>query len=178
MGTSLLLADDNEDSAMLFDELLFQTLCRIELINPLRLPNHTLEIVGNSLLADGMVLHFDDSAMVCTSPRQNSRCQHGTTLRLSENGERQALGYRLTLLDSEDVDPLFSVLSLPQNDSGKGLDERRMHEHATILLLADVKQIDGLWAISMRFLNGRRYSLVYRPDHSCIAFSPEISGTQ
>lgn len=150
MGTSLLLADDNEDSAMLFDELLFHTLCRIELINPLRLPNHTLEIVGNSLLADGMVFHLDESAMVCTSPRQNSRCQHGTPLRLSE----------------------------PQNDSGKGLDERRMHEHATILPLADVKQIDGLWAISMRFLNGRRYSLVYRPDHPCIAFSPEISGTQ
>lgn len=107
METSHLLADDYEGSTMLFDELLFQRLHRIELINPLRLPNQSPGIVGGSLLADGMVLHFDGSAMVCTLPRQDSNCQHGTTLGLSEDGERQSLGYRLTVLDSEDADPLF-----------------------------------------------------------------------
>ncbi|QKV58247.1 MAG: hypothetical protein HT580_14510 [Dechloromonas sp.] len=75
---------------MLFEELLFQTLRRIELINPLRLANQSPGIVGGSLLADGMVLHFDELAIVCTLPRQDSACQHGTTLGLSEDGERQS----------------------------------------------------------------------------------------
>ena len=174
MGTSHLLADDYEGSAVLFDGLLFQRLRRIELINPLRLPNQSPGIVGGSLLADGMVLHFDESAMVCTLPRQDSPCQHGTTLCLSEDGERQSLGYRLTVLDSEDADPLFlsrlhrRTILARDWISGGG-------EHAPMLLLAEAKREDRLWAISMRFLNGDRYRLVYRPELRCIEFSPEAS---
>ena len=174
MGTSHLLADDYEGSAVLFDGLLFQRLRRIELINPLRLPNQSPGIVGGSLLADGMVLHFDESAMVCTLPRQDSPCQHGTTLCLSEDGERQSLGYRLTVLDSEDADPLFlsrlhrRTILARDWISGGG-------EHAPMLLLAEAKREDRLWAISMRFLNGHRYRLLRRPELRCIEFSPEAS---
>lgn len=180
MGASHLLANDYEGSAVLFDELIFQTLLRIELINPLHLPNQSPAIVGGSLLADGMVLHFDESAMVCTLPRQDSNCQHGTTLGLSEDGERQSLGYRLTVLDSEDADPLFlSCLyrrTILARDWMSGSEK-----HAPMLLLAELKQEDGLWAISMRFLNGHRYRLVYRADFRCIEFAtapsaPGITG--
>ena len=174
MGTSHLLADDYEGSAVLFDGLLFQRLRRIELINPLRRPNQSPGIVGGSLLADGMVLHFDESAMVCTLPRQDSPCQHGTTLCLSKDGERQSLGYRLTMLDSEDADPLFlsclyrrTILARDWINGGG--------EHAPMLLLAGVEQVDSFWAISMRFLNGHRYRLVYRADFRCIEFATETS---
>lgn len=174
MGTSHLLADDYEGSAMLFDELIFQTLRRIELINPLRLPNQSPGIVGGSLLADGMVLHFDESAIVCSLPRKDSPCQHGTTLGLSEDGERQSLGYRLTVLDSEDANPLFlSCLyrrTILARDWINGGDE-----HALMLLMAELKQVDNLWALSMRFQNGHRYRLVYRADQNrCIEFAPEL----
>jgi len=169
MATSHLLANDNEGSAMLFDGLLFQTLHRIELINPLRLLNQSPGIVGDSLLADGMVLHFNESAMVCTLARQDSPCQHGTTLHLSDDGERQSLGYRLTVLDSEDAEPLFlsclyrrTILACDWMNKGD--------KHASMLLLAEVKQEDGLWTISMRFLNGCRYRLLYRADFRCIEF--------
>ena len=159
---------------MLFVGLLFQTLHRIELINPLRLPNQSPGIVGDSLLADGMVLHFNESAMVCTLPRRDSPCQHGTTLGLSEHGERQSLGYRLTVLDSEDADPLFlSCLyrrTILARDWMNGGDERVL-----MLLLAELGQVDNLWALSMRFLNGRRYRLVYRADFRCIEFVLERS---
>ena len=174
MGASHLLADDYEGSAVLFDEFIFQTLRRIELISPLRLPNLSPGIVGGSLLADGIVLHFDVSAMVCTLPRQDSSCLHGTTLCLSEDGERQSLGYRLTVLDSEDADPLFlsrlhrRTILARDWISGGG-------EHALMLLLAEAKREDRLWAISMRFLNGDRYRLVYRADFRCIEFATEIS---
>lgn len=159
---------------MLFDGLLFQTLRRIELINPLRLPNQSPGIVGDSLLADGMVLHFDESAMVCTLPRQESPCQHGTTLCLSDDGERQSLGYRLTVLNSEDADPLFlsclhrrTILARNWINGGD--------EHAPMLLLAEIKQENSLWAISMRFLNGCWYRLVYRGEQNrCIEFAPEL----
>lgn len=174
MGASHLLADDYEGSAVLFDELIFQTLRRIELINPLRLPNQSPGIVGGSLLAGGMVLHFDELAMVCTLPRQDSSCQHGTTLGLSEDGERQSLGYRLMVIDSEDADPLFlsrlhrRTILARDWISGGG-------ENASMLLLAEVKREDRLWAISMRFQNGHRYLLVYRTDQNrCIEFAPEI----
>lgn len=176
MASSHLLAGEDEASAILFDGLLYQTLRRIELINPLRLPNQSLEIVGDCLLADGMVLHFDESAMVCTLPRRDSPCQHGTTLGLSEHGELQSLRYRLTVLDSEDAEPLFlsclyrrTILARDWITGGV--------EHAPMLLLAEIKQENGLWALSMRFLNGRRYCLVYRADSRCIEFALDASGS-
>lgn len=170
MGASHLLADDYEGSAVLFDELIFQTLRRIELISPVRLPNHSPGIVGGNLLADGMVLHFDELAMVCTLPRQDSNCQHGTTLDLSEDGERQSLGYRLTVLDSEDADPLFLSCLYRRTILAKDWISGEC-EHAPMLLLAELKQEGSLWAISMRFLNGRRYCLDYQPALRCIEFS-------
>lgn len=175
METSHLLAEDYEGSAMLFDGLLFQTLRRIELINPLRLPNQSPGIVGGSLLADGMVLHFDKSALVCTLPRQDSLCQHGTTLGLSEDGERQSLRYRLTVLDSEDAEPLFlSCLYRRTILARDWLHDASDQGHGAMLLYVDANSADDRWAISLRFLNGCQYSLRYRPDFNrCVALAPE-----
>ena len=51
---------------MLFEQLLFQPLQKIELIDPW--PGSIPGVAGASLLAGAMILHFDQTAVVCTSP--------------------------------------------------------------------------------------------------------------
>ena len=61
---------------MFFEQLLLQPLRKIELIDPW--PGDIAGVAGYSLLAETIVLHFDQTAVVCTSPIRQMRSQSGT----------------------------------------------------------------------------------------------------
>ena len=92
---------------MLFDDLLFQALHRVELIDPWRTPQQQPGAVGSSLLAGGVVLYFDDVALVCTSPLRTGLRSKGTAVALASGGIG-ALGYCLTLMDVEEAQAIAS----------------------------------------------------------------------
>ena len=53
---------------MVLEQLLLQPLRRIELIQPWRAAGNRPGVVGDSVLAGAMALHFETSALVFRSP--------------------------------------------------------------------------------------------------------------
>ena len=90
---------------MFFEQLLLQPLRKIELIDPW--PSGIAGVAGYSLLAGTIVLHFDQTAVVCTSPLRYMRNQSGTTVAVPGTDGMVSLGYRLTLTPRGDADLMF-----------------------------------------------------------------------
>ena len=88
---------------MLPDGMLFQSLRRIELIDPWRMSGGTVGKVERCLLAGAIALHFEQAAAVFTSPLRYSRCQRGTVVDALGDGALSDLGYRFTMLEAEDA---------------------------------------------------------------------------
>ena len=80
---------------MLFEQLLLQPLRKIELLDPW--PDDITGAAGSSLLAGAIVLHFDQTAVVCTSPLRYMQSQSGTLLAVPGVDCMASLGYRITL---------------------------------------------------------------------------------
>ncbi|WP_138514545.1 hypothetical protein [Rhodoferax bucti] len=159
---------------MLFEQLLIHPLQKIELIDPW--PGDTPGVAGVSLLAGAMILHFDQTAMVCTSPLRYMRSQSGTTIAVPGTESMASLGYRLTLTPRDDADLMFPsclhrrviapkewMVSADPNAASVG----------HVLLLAEVEQkSQAAWSLRMQFLGGS-YCLTWRPDlDGCIEFAP------
>lgn len=90
---------------MLLEQLLIQPLQKIELIDPW--PGDSPGVAGASLLAGVVILHFDQTAVVCTSPLRYMRNQSGTTVAVHGRNDMVSLGYRLTLTPRDDADLIF-----------------------------------------------------------------------
>lgn len=151
---------------MLFEELVRQTLRRIDLIEPWPMPDHSSSKVGRSLLAGGMVLHFDSLALVCTSPLRYRRGQNGARI-----GDVD-LGYRLTLVAREDADlcfpPCVARTTIAPADWFAGLGSVQ-----PLLLLVILEECAGAWVLTWRFVNDALLQLGYRPDlDGCIELAP------
>ncbi len=159
---------------MIFEKLLLQPLQKIELIEPW--PDTSPGRLGTSLLAGAMILHFTQTAVVCTSPLRYMCNQSGTTVAAPGTDGMASLGYRLTLTPRDVADLMFPSLlhrrviapkqwMLP-TDSSTELG-------ADVLLHADlVQRHQAAWSVELRFLGGS-YILSWRPDlDGCIEFSP------
>jgi len=159
---------------MLFDQLLFQQLQKIELIDPW--PGDIPGVAGASLLAGAMILRFDQTAVVCTSPLRYMHSQAGTTIAVPGTDDMASLCYRLTLIAQEDADLMFPsflhrrviapkewMVSADPNAAPVG----------HVLLLAEAEQqSQAAWSLRMQFLGGS-YCLTWRPDlDGCIEFAP------
>ena len=159
---------------MLFEQLNLQQLQKIELIDPW--PGDIPGVAGASLLAGAIVLHFDQTAVVCTSPLRYMRSQSGTAIAVPGEDDMASLGYRLTLTAREDTGLMFpsclhrKVIApkewMMPADPGTA-------PVAHVLLLAEVEQqSQAAWSLRIQFLGGS-HCLSWRPDlDGCIEFAP------
>ena len=159
---------------MLFEQLLLQPLRKIELLDPWS--DDMTGAAGSSLLAGAIVLRFDQTAVVCTSPLRYMQSQSGTFIAVPGVDCLASLGYRLTLTTQEDAD-LMSPSVLSQKviapKSWMLSTESITGAAAPVLLLATMEQRpQATWSVKMRFLDGS-YILAWRPDlDGCIEFAP------
>ena len=159
---------------MRFEQLLFQPLQKIELIDLWLgdIPG----VAGVSLLAGAMILHFDQTAVVCTSPLRYMRSQSGTSIAVPGTDGMASLGYRLTLTPRDDADQMF-----PSGLCRKVIAPKEWMVSADpiaapvghVLLLVEVEQqSQAAWSVRMQFL-GSSHCLSWRPDlDGCIEFAP------
>lgn len=159
---------------MFFEQLLLQPLRKIELLDPW--PDDITGAAGSSLLAGAIVLHFDQTAVVCTSPLRYMQSQSGTFMAVPGVDCMASLGYRITLTTQEDADLMSpSVLSrkvIAPKSWMLSADPVTSHA-AHVLLLAEVEQKShAACSFRMQFLGGM-HSLSWRPDlDGCIEFAP------
>ena len=159
---------------MFFEQLLLQPLRKIELLDPW--PDDITGATGSSLLAGAIILHFDQTAVVCTSPLRCMQSQSGTLLAVPGVDCMASLGYRITLTTQEDAD-LMSPSALSRKviapKSWMLSTESITGAAAPVLLLATMEQQpQATWSVKMRFLGGS-YILAWRPDlDGCIEFAP------
>ena len=159
---------------MLFEQLLLQQLQKIVLIEPW--PDGVPGVAGASLLAGAMILHFDQTAVVCTSPLRYMRSQSGTAIAVPGSDDLATLGYRLTLTPRDDADQMF-----PPGLCRKVIAPKEWMMSADpiatpaahVLLLAELEQqSQAVGSLKMQFLGGS-YCLSWRQDlDGCIEFAP------
>ena len=139
---------------MVLEQLLLQPLRRIELIQPWCAAGNRPGVVGDSLLAGAMALHFEHSALVFRSPLRFSACQTGTVIGFRSNGAVQTLGYRFDVGPAEDVGGLFSAceprLSL-RPDQWPGL--CHVGKAQSVFLLADLGKHGASKRLRLRLLD-------------------------
>ena len=159
---------------MFFEQLLLQPLRMIELLDPW---SHDITgAAGSSLLAGAIVLRFDQTAVVCTSPLRYMQSQSGTFIAVPGVDCMASLGCRLTLTTQEDAD-LMSPSALSRKviapKSWMQSTESITEAAAPVVLLATLEQRpQATWSVKMRFLGGS-YILAWRPDlDGCIEFAP------
>ena len=160
---------------MMFDDLLFQALHRVELIDPWRSPLQQAGVVGSSLLAGGVVLYFDDVALVCTSPLRTGLRSKGTAVALASGGIG-ALGYCLTLMDVGEAQAIASPGLYRRTVPGHELPIAREANDPLTVLLLDLaeKNSAGVCTLRMRLLGGGWCELAYRADlDGCIELGPD-----
>lgn len=160
---------------MVLEQLLLQPLRRIELIQPWRAAGNRPGVVGDSLLAGAMALHFEDSALVFRSPLRFSTCQTGTVIGFRSDGAVQTLGYRFDVVPSEDVGGLFAACEPRPSltpDQWPGL--FRVGGAQSVFLLADFGQHGGANCLRLRLLDRGWCSVMYRRDlDGAIELSPQ-----
>ena len=165
---------------MLFDDLLFQALHRVELIDPWRTPQQQPGAVGSSLLAGGVVLYFDDVALVCTSPLRTGLRSKGTAVALASGGIG-ALGYCLTLMDVGEAQAIASPGLYRRTVPGHELPIAREANDPLTVLLLDLaeKNSAGACTLRMRLLGGGWCELAYRSDlDGCIELVADGQGCE
>ena len=159
---------------MLFEQLLLQPLRKIELLDPW--PDDITGAASSSLLAAAIILRFDQTAVVCTSPLRYMQSQSGTFIAVPGVDCMASLGCRLTLTTQEDADlmsPSVLCRKVIAPKSWMLSTESITGAAAPVLLLAAMEQQpQATWSVKMRFLGGS-YILAWRPDlDGCIEFSP------
>lgn len=165
---------------MMFDDLLFQALHRVELIDPWRTPLQQPGAVGSSLLAGGVVLYFDDVALVCTSPLRTGLRSKGTAVALASGGIG-ALGYCLTLLDVAEAGGIASTCLYRRIVSGHDLPFARQANDPHTVLLLDLAEENsaGVCTLRMRLLGAGWCELAYRADlDGCIELMADGQGCE
>ena len=159
---------------MFFEQLLLQPLRKIELLDPWQ--DNGPRAAGTNLLAGAIVLRFDQTAVVCTSPLRYMQSQSGTFIAVPGVDCLASLGYRLTLTTQEDAD-LMSPSALSRKviapESWTLFADPIIGAAAPVLLLVEIEQQpQSKWSVKMRFLSGS-YILAWRPDlDGCIEFAP------
>jgi hypothetical protein len=156
---------------MLLEDLYFQQLHRIELVEPWHLDNGM-----PGLLAGAVLLHFEDGVLACWSPLRYSMRSSGTALGIAASGVLTSPGYRLSVLPVEAGDKRFD-LSLPRYSiSGHALQDLLGTDTVPRLMLADMVLDDAMITLRLRLGLGQNsaWQLGYFPVlDGCVGFSPQ-----
>ena len=157
-----------------FPDLLFRELTKIELIEPWRCTGRAAGVVVRSLLAGAMALHFEDLALICTSPLRYLRSGLGTQLAATDAESMRSLGYRIHFVDSAEAD-----FFLPSGSSRLTLTSKDMQTHGLsgveppLVLLHGIHEGLNLSSINLRLLGRGWLRLAYRHDlDGAIEFAP------
>ena len=157
-----------------FADLLFRELTKIELIEPWRCTGRAAGVVGRSLLAGAMALHFEDLALICTSPLRYLRSGLGTQLAATDAESMLSLGYRIHVVNSAEAD-----LFLPSGSCRLTLASKDMQAHGLfgaeppLVLFHGVHEGIDLASINLRLLGSDWFQLSYRSDlDGAIEFVP------
>lgn len=145
---------------MLLEDLYFQQLHRIELVEPWRLENGT-----PGLLAGAVLLHFEDGVLACWSPLRYGMRPTGIALGIAANGVLTSPGYRLSVLPTEAGDKRFD-LTLPRHCiSGHALQDLLSTDTAPRLMLANMVLDDAMITLRLRLGVGQNstWQLSYFP---------------
>ena len=157
-----------------FPDLLFRELTKIELIEPWRSSGCAAGVVGRSLLAGAMALHFEDLALICTSPLRYLRSGLGTQLAAADAASMLSLGYRTHVVDSAETDLLLPSgccrLTLASKDI---LAHDLLGVEPPLVLLHGIHEGLNLSSINLRLLGRGWLRLAYRHDlDGAIEFAP------
>lgn len=156
---------------MLLEDLYFQQLHRIELVEPWRLDNGT-----PGLLAGAVLLHVEDGVLACWSPLRYSMRSSGTALGIAANGVLTSPAYRLSVLPAEAVDRQFD-LTLPRHSiSGHALQELLGTDTAPRLMLANMVLDEAMTTLRLRLGLGQNsmWQLSYFPAlDGSVGLSPQ-----
>ena len=157
-----------------FADLLFRELRKIELVDPWRVAGHPVGLAGSSLLAGAMALHFGDLALVCFSPLRYSHTERGTAIAAWSGNGLLSLGYRVSVVPTEDVG-----LVLPAGSCGLMVSAKDLRLHGLLgpepplMLLQRLREDGGVGTIQLRVAGADWFQLIYRRDlDGAIEFSP------
>ena len=157
-----------------FADLLFRELRKIELVDPWRVAGHPVGLAGSSLLAGAMALHFGDLALVCFSPLRYSHTERGTAIAAWSGNGLLSLGYRVSVVPTEDAG-----LVLPAGSCGLMVSAKDLRLHGLLgpepplMLLQRLAEDGGVGTIQLRIAGADWFQLRYRRDlDGAIEFSP------
>lgn len=156
---------------MNLEALTGQRLLRVEVFEPWgEYTAHRYAPKGVPPLSGALVMVFEHSALICTSPLRYLRHQQGTVYGLS-SGTSVSLGYRVTVCDHEDVKTLLPItFGLPSCvEYWHTWMESALPAIGTTLTGAMVVEelcsaCVQAWGIELYFAKSRRYRLSYRPE--------------
>lgn len=159
---------------MWLEELYGQRLLRIELTEPW--PTTGIASTGRqSLLAGAITLVFEQHAVMCTSPLRYSHCQNGTVTTMFDTKPRD-LGFRFTVLPTEDAESLPRECSLPRLSFSAATWLRAESSAPSApppLLQAGIGTASRTSTVRLHMLNVGWQELTYRPDlDGCIELAP------
>ena len=157
-----------------FADLLFRELRKIELVDPWRVVGHPVGLTGSSLLAEAMALHFGDLALICSSPLRYARRESGTAIAAWSSNGLLSLGYRVSVVPTEDAGLVLPTGSCGLTVSAKDLSSRGLlGPELPLMLLQRLTEDESVGTIQMRVAGADWFQLVYRRDlDGAIEFSP------
>lgn len=157
-----------------FADLLFRELHKIELIDPWRVAGHPVGLTGSSLLAGAMVLHFGDLALIRSSPLRYAHTERGTTIAALSGNGLLSLGYRVSVVPTEDVGLVLPAGSCGLTVSAKDLRLRGLlGPEPPLMLLQRLTEGEGVGTIQLRVAGADWFQLLYRRDlDGAIELSP------
>ena len=157
-----------------FADLLFWELRKIELIDPWRVAGHPVGLTGSSLLAGAMALHFGDLALICSSPLRYAHTEQGTAIAAWSSTGMLSLGYRVSVVRTEDAGLVLPAGSCGLTVSAKDLRLRGLlGPEPPLMLLQRLTEDEGVGTIQLRVAGADWFQLLYRRDlDGAIEFSP------
>jgi len=148
-----------------FADLLFRELCKIELIDPWRVAGHPVGLTGRSLLAGAMALHFGELALICSSPLRYAHKERGTTIAAWSGNGLLSLGYRVSVVPTEDAGLVLPTGSCGLTVSAKDLSSRGLlGPEPPLMLLQRLAEGEGVGTIQLRLAGADSFQLIYRRD--------------
>ena len=157
-----------------FADLLFRDLRKVELVDPWRVAGHPVAVTGSSLLAGAMALHFGDLALICSSPLRYARRELGTSIAAWSGNGLLSLGYRVSVVPTEDAGLVLPTGSCSLTVSAKDLRLRGLlGPEPPLMLLQRLAGDEGVGTIQMRVAGADWFQLIYRRDlDGAIEISP------
>ena len=161
-----------------FADLLFRDLRKIELVDPWRMAGHPVGVTGRSLLAGAMALHFGELAVICSSPLRYAHTEWGTAIAAWSGNGLLSLGYRVSVVPTEDAGLVLPIGSCGLTVSAKDLRSRGLLGTEPLLMLQQrLTEDGGAGTIQLRVAGADWFQLIYRRDlDGAIELSPVGAG--